>query len=62
MNVSLRQYHDLLASYLWPQRGRVALLAVFILGNTGLAAGHAAEKFSAALLTPRRPARGLLRW
>ncbi len=36
MNVSLRQYQDLLASYLWPQRGRVALLAVFILGNTGL--------------------------
>ena len=36
MNVSLRQYHGLLASYLWPQRGHVALLAVFILGNTGL--------------------------
>ena len=36
MNVSLRQYHDLLASYLWPQRGHVTLLAVFILGNTGL--------------------------
>ena len=36
MNVSLRQYQDLLASYLWPQRGRVTLLAVFILGNTGL--------------------------
>ena len=36
MNVSLRQYQDLLASYLWPQRGRVAFLAVFILGNTGL--------------------------
>ena len=36
MNVSLRQYQDLLASYLWPQRGHVALLAVFILGNTGL--------------------------
>ena len=43
MNVSLRQYHDLLASYLWPQRRHVAFLAVFILGNTGPAAGHATD-------------------
>ncbi|MAG35490.1 MAG: helicase, partial [Dehalococcoidia bacterium] len=36
MNVSLQQYRDLLASYLWPQRGRVVLLAVFIFANLGL--------------------------
>ena len=36
MNVSLRQYRDLLASYFWPQRGHVAVLAVLILGNLGL--------------------------
>lgn len=36
MDVPLRQYWDLLASYIQPQRGRFTLLAVLLLGSIGL--------------------------
>ena len=36
MNIPLRQYWDLLATYMRPQRGRVALLTVLLLVSTGL--------------------------
>jgi ABC-type multidrug transport system fused ATPase/permease subunit len=36
MNIPLRQYWDLLATYLRPQRGRVALLTVLLLTSTAL--------------------------
>jgi ATP-binding cassette subfamily B protein len=36
MNIPLRQYWEVLVGYLRPQRGRVALLAVFLFSNIGL--------------------------
>ncbi len=40
MNISLRQYYEILARYLRPQRGRAVLLAVLIFISIGLQVGN----------------------